>query len=74
MNEYKSMQKEMFLEGIQRFKGKGVLVSIDGKEFVSEDYEKLLEVREDGSFYMGDYIESDAGILAEIHFDKVYYK
>lgn len=72
--DFKSRQKQIFLEGIQRYKGKGVQVSIDGKEFVSEDYEKLLGVREDGSFYMGDYIESDGRGLTEIRFDKVYYK
>ena len=34
--------------------------------------EKLFEVREDGMFYMGDYVQAEGGGLKEIRFDKVY--
>lgn len=66
-------QKNAFMEGIERYKKKGIAVLIDGKDFGAEDYERLLTIQEDGSFYMGDYIGVDTGKLTEIHFDKVYY-
>lgn len=74
MNERGKEQKKIFLEGMERYKERGIGIFIDGQKFESDDYEKLLGVREDGSFYMGDYIETEPGRLAEIHFDKVYYK
>ncbi|MEF9940264.1 MAG: hypothetical protein RR225_09915 [Clostridium sp.] len=73
MKEYTKENKDMFMEGLQRYVQKGVKVSIDNEDFQPEDYEKLIEIREDGSFYMGDYIESNTGKLTEIHFDRVYY-
>ena len=36
------------------------------------EWEKLFEVREDGMFYMGDYVQAEGGGLKEIRFDKVY--
>lgn len=74
MKDFKKEQKRIFLEGIQRYKTKGVSVLIDGKDFGPDDYEKLVGIRENGSFYMGDYVESEPGKLIEIRFDKVYYK
>lgn len=70
----KEAQKKIFMEGLEKFRKRGIPVLIDGNDFGPEDYEKLFEVKEDGSFYMGDYISNDTGKLAEIHFDKVYYK
>lgn len=74
MEKMKEVQKIVFMEGIEKYKKRGIPVVIDGKDFEPEDYEKLLEIREDGSFYMGDYIEDDIGILTEIRYDRVYYK
>ena len=37
-----------------------------------ENGRKLFEVREDGMFYMGDYVQAEGGGLKEIRFDKVY--
>ena len=34
--------------------------------------ENGFEVREDGMFYMGDYVQAEGGGLKEIRFDKVY--
>lgn len=62
------------MKGIEKYKNIGVFVSIDDGEFNNEDYEKLTGIREDGSFYMGDYIRDDEGKLTEIHFDKVYHE
>ena len=33
-----------------------------------------VEIREDGAFYMGDYIADESGRLVEIRFDKVYHR
>lgn len=74
MDKWNEEQKKIFTEGIERYKKKGIPVLIDDGEFKEEDYEKLIEVREDGSFYMGDFIETESGRLVEIHFDKVYHK
>lgn len=74
MDERREKQRAIFLEGLDRYKERGIRIVIDGREFISDDYEKLLGIREDGSFYMGDYIETEPGKLTEIHFDRVYYK
>lgn len=73
-NLRKKEQRNIFLEGLDRYKERGIQIYIDGREFISDDYEKLIGIREDGSFYMGDYIEAAPGKLTEIHFDKVYLK
>ena len=44
----------------------------DGRECRPEEYRKLCEFREDGSFYMADYVGAETGVLTEIHFDRVY--
>lgn len=67
-------QQRVFLEGLNRYRKKGVSIYVDGKECRPEDYKKIFEVKEDGSFYMGDYISAESGILTEIHFDRVYYR
>ena len=45
---------------------------MDGKLSGQREWEKLFEVREDGMFYMGDYVQAEGGGLKEIRFDKVY--
>jgi hypothetical protein len=37
-----------------------------------KDWYKIFEVREDGAVYMADFINTENGQLAEIHFDLVY--
>lgn len=74
MERRRREQQNIFLEGLERYRKKGVPILIDGKECTPEDYRKIFEVREDGSFYMGDYIGAETGGLKEIHFDRVYYR
>ena len=50
---------QIYVEGLKRYQKRGVRVLIDGKDACEETWEKLFEVREDGSFYMGDYILED---------------
>ena len=45
---------------------------MDGQISNPKDWERLFEIREDGMFYMGDYVQADAGELKEIRFDRVY--
>lgn len=67
-------QQRVFLEGLRRYREKGIPILIDGKECPPEEYQKIFELKEDGSFYMGDYIGAETGRLTEIHFDRVYNK
>lgn len=71
--------RRTYVEGLQKYQNRGIPIYIDGREAAEEDWEKIFEVREDGSFYMGDYIledeeEGDGRTLKEIRFDKVYYR
>lgn len=68
----KREQQRIFMEGLCRYREKGISILIDGKECMPDEYHKIFEIKEDGSFYMGDYISADTGALAEIHFDRVY--
>ncbi|MGL5436999.1 MAG: hypothetical protein ACRDBO_16750 [Lachnospiraceae bacterium] len=70
-----------YLEGLRKYCEQGIPIMIDGVESEPADWEGIFQVRDDGSFYMGDYILSDEkgenqvqGKLKEIRFDKVYYK
>lgn len=65
-------QQRIFVEGLERYKSKGIPILIDGKECRPEEYRRIFELREDGSFYMGDYVGAESGVLTEIHFDRVY--
>lgn len=67
-------QQERYLDGLKRFRKKGIPIYIDGKESEDEELERILEICEDGAFYMGDYVGADKGCLKEIRFDKVYNK
>ena len=50
---------QIYVEGLKRYQKRGIRVLIDGKDACEETWRKLFEVREDGSFYMGDYILED---------------
>ena len=52
-------QQRIFVEGLQRYKSKGIQILIDGRECRPEEYRKLCEFREDGSFYMADYVGAE---------------
>lgn len=65
-------QQMNYLDGLRRFKDKGVAVLIDGIECLEEEWNRIFETGEDGGFYMGDFICSEQGRLKEIRFDRVY--
>ena len=50
---------QIYVEGLKRYQKRGIRVLIDGKDACEATWGKLFEVREDGSFYMGDYILED---------------
>lgn len=56
-NKYAGNQ--IYVEGLKRYQEKGIRVLIDGEDASDATWSKLFEVREDGSFYMGDYILED---------------
>lgn len=64
-------QKE-YINGLKRYESKGIPVYIDGERPLEEDWEKIFQIRDDGSFYMSDYVGIEDGNLKEIHFDRVY--
>lgn len=68
----KEMERQQFFGGLTRYTEKGIAIFMDGKPSGPKEWEKLFEVREDGMFYMGDYVQSESGQLKEIRFDKVY--
>ena len=71
--EEKEREKLQYLGGLRRFTEKGIPIYVDGQVSGPPDWEKLFEIREDNMFYMGDYVQADAGGLKEIRFDKVYH-
>lgn len=72
--------RETYLNGLKKYRERGIPIIIDGRETGPDEWEQIFEVHEDGSFYMGDYIlEEGKGVenskrLKEIRFDKVYYR
>ena len=59
-NEYeKNEGNQVYIEGLKRYQKRGIRVLIDGEDASEATWGKLFEVREDGSFYMGDYILED---------------
>ncbi len=48
--------KKIFFEGLKKYQEKGIPILIDGKEAGFGQFEKILEIQDDGSFYMGDYV------------------
>lgn len=67
-------QQRIFLEGLRRYQERGIPILVDGERCRPEECQKIFGFKEDGSFYMGDYIGADTGTLTEIHFDRVYYR
>ena len=65
-------QQRILLARLHRSQRKGRQICSDGRECRPEEYRKLCEFREDGSFYMADYVGAETGVLTEIHFDRVY--
>lgn len=51
--------RKAYVEGLKRYQARGVSVLIDGKEAEEKEWNKIFEIREDGGFYMGDYILED---------------
>lgn len=68
----KELEKQQYFGGLTRYTEKGIKIYMDGKPSGPAEWEKLFEIREDGMFYMGDYVQSENGELKEIRFDKVY--
>ena len=57
--------RKVFLDGLQRYRDRGVVIRVDGKEAEPPELMKILEEQPDGSFYMGDYIVEDMAGLGE---------
>lgn len=80
------INRRTYLEGLKKYKNRGIPVKIDGRELPEEEWPRIFEVQEDGGFYMGDFVSEPAGPedgpedsaaarrLVEIRFDKVYNK
>ncbi len=68
----KRREENQYINGFRRYEAKGIPILIDGKIPSGEDWEKIFQVQEDGSFYMCDYVGAEDGSLKEIHFDHVY--
>lgn len=71
-NERELTKVERYLNGLRRYSEKGIPIYVDGAISGPKEWERLFEIREDGMFYMGDYVQADAGGLKEIRFDRVY--
>lgn len=48
------------MEGLKKYRDRGIPVLIDGEEADESQWEKIFEIQEDGSFYMGDYVLEEA--------------
>ena len=55
-----------YLNGLKRYTEKGIPIYMDGKLSGQREWEKLFEVREDGMFYMGDYVQAEEGIFCDM--------
>ena len=65
-------QQRIFVEGLQRYKSKGIQILIVGWEWRPVEYWMLSQFGDQGSFYMAVYVGAETGVLTEIHFDRVY--
>lgn len=54
--------REIFLEGLRRYRERGVRILLDGKDVEIDGLEVIFEERLDGSFYMGDYVLEEAAV------------
>lgn len=48
--------RRIFLDGLRRYKERGVRILLDGREVDVDRLEVIFEEQPDGSFYMGDYV------------------
>ena len=55
----------VFLDGLRRYRERGVRVLLDGKEVEIDDLEVIFDEQPDGSFYMGDYVLEDEHTMHE---------
>lgn len=67
-----SREQNRYINGLRRYEARGIPVLIDGKCPGEEDWEKIFQIQEDGSFYMCDFVGAAQGNLKEIRFDRVY--
>ena len=72
MKGYSHEEHKLYVDGLRRFESRGIPIYIDGTIASDKDWAKIFQVREDGAFYMCDYVGGDEGTLKEIHFDRVY--
>lgn len=72
MKEELQRERRQYVEGFLRYEARGIPVYIDGEIPSEEDWGKIFQVHEDGSFYMCDYVGASEGDLKEIRFDRVY--
>lgn len=72
MKGYSAEEQRQYMDGLKRYESKGIPIYIDGAIAQAKDGPKIFQVREDGAFYMCDYIGGEGGTLKEIHFDRVY--
>lgn len=63
---------DTYLEGLKRYQNKGVRILVDGIECGESGWERIFEFKEDGGFYMGDFVREEQGVLREIRFEKTY--
>lgn len=74
--------RKTYLEGLQKYKERGIPILIDGCEAGPEEWDRIFQVAREPeeSFYMADFIlddeegEDHGRKLKEIRFDKVYYR
>ncbi len=68
MKKYQLNEKNrrVFLEGLQRYQDRGVIIRIDGEKAEASDWVKILEEQPDGSFYMGDYIMEEPDMETQV--------
>lgn len=67
-----SKEQSRYINGLRRYEARGIPVLIDGRCPREEDWEKIFQIQEDGSFYMCDFVGAAQGNLREIRFDRVY--
>ena len=48
-------QQMNYLDGLRRFRDKGVSVLVDGMECLEEEWSRIFETGEDGGFYIGGF-------------------
>ncbi len=72
MDEQYLEEQKQYVDGLRRYEAKGIPVYIDGEIPQDEDWSRIFQVQEDGSFYMCDYVGAAEGRLKEIRFDRVY--